>query len=163
MLRRGARPVKTARSGIARAEPPDEPEEEDPDADHQRNPVPRHVQNLDQHDAQANERDDQPGHHELATGIIRHVRSSLLGHQDETARRARTVRPPIVAGVGPEEPQTDAAEHPPPLWKGELLEAQGLLRDPPPPGDDDELGAVRDLRAAIEPAILEHEALLPGT
>src|SRR5882672_12231583 len=107
MLRRGSPPVKTERSRIARAEPPDESHEEDPDADHQRNPVPRHVKDLDQHDVEADERDDQPGHHELAAGITtRYVRSSLLGHQDETARRARTVRPPIVAGVGPEEPQT---------------------------------------------------------
>src|SRR5687767_9107838 len=68
MLRREAPPVKASRLRIARGEPPDEADEEDPDSDHQRHPVAWHLEDLHQHDAQANERDDQPGHHERGAG-----------------------------------------------------------------------------------------------
>src|SRR6266849_1082515 len=86
---------------------------------------------------------------------------SPLGDDDQTARRGRAIRSAVVAGICAEEPQTDPAQHPAPLGKGELLEAKALLHDPRLAGRDDQLRAIRHLRPEVELALLQHESLRP--
>src|SRR5512138_3521925 len=82
-----------------------------------------------------------------------------LRDDDEPTGRARTMAPPVVARVRAAQPEPRAPEHAPPLGERELLEAQASLPDPARPGGDDELGALGDPGATVEPAIFQDEAL----
>ena len=68
----------------AAGEPADNPKREQADSDREQDSVVRHLEDSDQHDAEAGERDDRPRHHQAETGFLSHV-------QMTASRRSRSI------------------------------------------------------------------------